>query len=413
MNDTFYNMINKDSFIGQYLEYCKNLETNKDFDFWGAIWCISIIVNRRLIIPRPNAPLFPNFYIALIAESGIARKSTAVGFANKILTNILTNSDNEIHLISSKMTNAKFIQTLNEFTREFNCSIIGLNIEEFVTMYKNADLIETLTDLYDNPTERTGYGTLSNGNINIRNVFISSLSGSTPNYYLKVVSDEEIAGGFSSRNIVIPANGAKRKIPWTEHDKTIVSIIQEGQKINKFVKESDKRQFEISNGAIQRYSNWYLRRKQSKDLYTRTFESREQDHVLKLAGLLAINSYRFTIEEEDIQIAIKIITKVKKKASAFFNYEIKQDDTDQLQVLMDKIRNYIYASGENGIKYRDLFMHVHNSCSKEDLEYILNLFHELDMIEKLQPYRSKTVIYRGGKNLFNCNTKQLLAKFRN
>lgn len=413
MNDTFYNFLPKDSFLELYMTYCKNLETAKDFDFWGAIWNLSIIVNRNLVIPRPNAPLFPNFYIALIAESGIARKSTAVGFAKKILTAVLINNNPEIHLISSKMTNAKFINTMVDFTKEFNRCIVGLNIEEFVTMYKNADLIESLTDLYDNPTERSGYGTIKNGDIIIRNVFISSLSGSTPNYYLKVVSDEEIAGGFSSRNIVIPANGAKRKIAWTETDKTIVSIIQAGQKINKLVNESQQREFTITNDAIRRYSNWYLRRKQSKDLYTRTFESREQDHVLKLAALLAVNDLRLAIKEQDVIQAIKIITKVKKKASTFFNYQITQDSEDQMQVLMDKIRNYIYASGENGIKYRDLFMRVHNSCSKEDFEYILNLFHELDMIEKLQPYKSKTVIYRGAKNLFNCNTKQLLQKFRN
>ena len=46
--------IKPNTFISEYLKYCDNFETPQSFDFWGAIWILSIICNRRIVINRPN-----------------------------------------------------------------------------------------------------------------------------------------------------------------------------------------------------------------------------------------------------------------------------------------------------------------------------------------------------------------------
>ena len=408
MTKNFYNFIKPRTFIYEYMKYCENLETPKDFDFWGAVWIISLILNRHLVINRPNAPLFPNFYITLIADSGECRKSTAINCANNVLSQIIDEKD-KINIMTGSTSTARFNYILTKASLEDKKCTIGINCSEFITFYKNKNIIECFTDLYDCPTERIGYGTFTNGEINIRNVFVSSFAASTPNYYFKAITKEEIEGGFTSRNIIIPAEAGKRRIAWSESIGSTSGSVVIGREIKKFVTNSQI-QFNLSAKAIQRYSQWYLRRRKSNDLYTRTFEAREQDFVLKLAAVLAANDLVYEISEEHIQNAIKVIQNVKKKAQKFFNTELYVEETDTYTKTVERIRDIIHSKGSNGIQHRELYLRVHNSCTSDEYNYIINMMHELGMIEKLQPYKSKTVIYRETKNLYKIDITKVIEK---
>lgn len=408
MAKNFYNFIKPRTFIYEYMKYCENLETPKDFDFWGAVWIISLILNRHLVINRPNAPLFPNFYITLIADSGECRKSTAINCANDVLSQIIDEKD-KINIMTSTTSTARFNYILTKASLEDKKCTIGINCSEFITFYKNKNIIECFTDLYDCPTERIGYGTFTNGEINIRNVFVSSFAASTPNYYFKAITKEEIEGGFTSRNIIIPAETGKRRIAWSESIGSTSGSVVIGREIKKFI-ASSQIQFNLSTKAIQRYSQWYLRRRKSNDLYTRTFEAREQDFVLKLAAILAVNDRVREISEEHIQNAIKVIQNVKKKAQKFFNSELYVEETDTYTKTVERIRDIIHSKGSNGIQHRELYLRVHNSCTSDEYNYIINMMHELGMIEKLQPYKSKAVIYRETKNLYKIDITKVIEK---
>lgn len=398
----------KNSFIYEYLNYSDNLETATDFDFWSSIWCLSILCNRNLQIYRPNSPLFMNFYITLIADSGIARKSTAVNLAKDIVS---FNNDEEvdkIQLVNSTTSASKFNFILTKSSYKYDKCVIGLTCPEFITFFKNKNVIECFTDLYDCPNERKGYGTFTNGEIDIRNVFVSSLSASTPNYYFKAIGEEEIEGGFTSRNIIVYANKGKRKIPWAkESDKT--KLRTEFRKVKEFI----PKQFttiKLTNSAIRRYSSWYERRRLSTDLYSRSFEAREQDFVLKLAGLLAINEGFLIINENHISTAIKIINYQKKIAQKFFNDELYTEEKSTLQKTVERIREIIHSKASNGIGHRELYLRVHNSCTNDEYNYIINTMHELGLIEKLQGYNSKQIIYREVSNIYKVPVENILGK---
>lgn len=393
-------MIPNNTFLYHYLDYTYELETAEDFDFWSAIWILSLLVNRNVYIARPNMPVYMNFYITFIAESGIARKSSAVSFAKKMLDCILDNEDAYIQVLNSATSVAKFNYVLTKSSFDYKKCIIGLNNSEFITFFKNKNIIECFTDLYDCPIERKGYGTFTNGEINVSNVFVSCLSASTPNYYFKAISEEEIEGGFTSRNIIIPAEKGKRKIAWGSSDKTTNHITTTGKELKRFILSTKRSTMELTSAAIRRYTKWYTQRRLANDLYTRSFESREQDFVLKLAGLLAINEKTFEINEKHIELSIKIINYYKKLASKFFRDELYHEEKDELTKVINKIRDIIHSKGQNGIKHRDLYLRIHNSCSNDTYNYIINTMHELGMIEKLQIYNSKAIIYRETKDIY-------------
>lgn len=401
------NKFNTNTFIYNYMDYCENLETATDFDFWGAIWILSLLCNRNFVINRPNSPIFPNFFITLIADSGIARKSTAINFAKSIIEN-----ENNL-IISSPMSVGKFNHALSELTKQNNECIIAINCSEFITFYKNKSIIECLTDLYDCPKERKGYGTFNNGNINIRNIFISSYTGSTPNYYIKAVNEDEIEGGFTSRNIIVFAERGKKRIAWGT-DKTTINIEQLKQITNqiRFTISKIKGAINLSPKAITRYSKWYERRRLSDNLYLKSFESREQDHILKLASLLAINDNETEIQYNHIDLAINIIKDYKLKAYNFFSGLLYKEDNDDLSKLITKIINYIYISGENGIYHKVLYSHIRQKCDAETLNLIINIMHELNMIEMLQPYKSKAMIYRATKLIKKIKIKDIINNIK-
>lgn len=397
---------NEDTFIYKYLSLCESLETAEDFDFWGAIWILSLLCNRNILINRPNLYLYPNFYIILVANSGIARKSTAISFAKNILNEI--NTTDKIHILSSTVSSQKFNQTLSKLSKKNSNCVIGINCSEFITFYKNKSLIYQLTDYYDCPNERKGYGTISNGNINIYNLFISSYTGSTPNYYIKAVNEDEICGGFTSRNIIIPAEKGKRRIAWGTDDNSNKEVIRIGKEIQRFIINS-KGVCNLSTEAIRRYTNWYNRRRLNRlDLFLQSFESREQDYILKLACLFAINDMTLEISEKHINLAIKFINHYKINSHKYFKDEVYKEDKDDLSILIDKIKKFIYSSGPSGIYHQQLFNHVKAKCDIETFRYIISIMHEFEMIDILQPYKSKALIYRATKNINKIRVKDIL-----
>lgn len=405
--------IKKNSFLSKYLEYCENLETPKSFDFWSGIWILSMLCNRQVKILRPNAPLFPNFYITFIADSGICRKSTAVSLAKTILSKIIDNSD-KITIVDSKSSEAKFVYELTKSSKTQNSCILGINSSEFITFFKNKTVIESFIDFYDCPERRIGYGTFQNGDIELRNVFVSCLAGSTPNYYFKAISKEEIEGGFTSRSIIIKEEKGKKKIAWGTECR-YDGVIDAGKKLRKFLHKCSNSAV-LSPDAIRRYTSWYTKRRLSNDIYTKSFESREQDFVLKLACILSINSQNLDkkgnilINSEEIDQAIKIIKEIKINASNFFNSTVYEEENDDMFKKVKRLIDIIHSKGANGIKHRELYLRVHNSLSNDDFNYLINLFHELGMIEKLQPYNSKAVIYRETKDIYSIDLESLVAK---
>lgn len=405
-------MFPKYSFIHDYLEYCDNLETATDFDFWSAVWCISLLCNRNFIINRPNSPLYMNFYITLIAESGLCRKSTAIGVANSLINSCIEPEYDGIQLLNSGTSTSKFNYVLTKASYKHKKCVIGITASEFITFYKNKNIIECFTDLYDCPNERKGYGTFTNGEIDISNVFVTALSASTPNYYFKAIGEEEIEGGFTSRNIIVYAERGKRKIPWANANNK-ENIEKRYGEIKQFVtKSQESSKINLTDGAIRYYSSWYKRRRLSNDLYSRSFESREQDYVLKLSGILAINEGFLVINENHIKLAIKIIDYQKKKAQKFFNNEIFVEEKTTLQKCIERIRDIIHSKAANGIGHRELYLRVHNSCTNDEYNYIINTMHELGLIEKLQGYNSKQIIYREVANMYKMPVENILGKIK-
>jgi ABC-type phosphonate transport system ATPase subunit len=75
------------NFIESYLDFYADTEVPTIFNRWSAITGISALLGRQCWVEHGHNVIYPNMYVMLVGESG-TRKSTAVGFSRKLLTDV-------------------------------------------------------------------------------------------------------------------------------------------------------------------------------------------------------------------------------------------------------------------------------------------------------------------------------------
>lgn len=374
-------LVPQDTFIDRYLRFCLPSETPTAYDFFTALWLISVAVGRGIVVDRPNAPVHLNMYCILVAESGITRKSTAVrravGFARA-----LCGTDSEL-LIESKITPEKLEYDLALQTIEHDRAYASIAIDELVKFLGKEKYVETmptlLTDLYDAPAIRTGGGSLVRGRTTLRNVYINFLSASTPSWLLRAVNPDVIEGGFTSRVIFVVAEEPKRNAPWPEDpDETLRDAIRDDlQTIREQVQNISR--IRVNENSRKKFANWYRSRDKKRDAFRASFQSREDSHVLRIAALLSINDGTYELQVSHLIAAIRIVTEVREDGAAIFE---GTGSTSRLVIGIDALRGKLLSAGIGGIKQSELTKHLQRNMNAEQIKTALDIMHDLQMVQR-------------------------------
>lgn len=381
MSKVNYSKVAKpDTFIGAFLQYCENSETPYAYDFWTALWTLSVALGRDIVVDRPAAPVYLNMYAILVAESGVTRKSTAVRRSVRLIRDFC-NDDNL--LIESKITPEKLEHDLALQTAINNTARANIAIDELVKFLGRERYVEAmptlLTDLYDSPDLRVGGGTLDRGRTTLQNVYINFLSASTPSWLLRAVNPDVIEGGFTSRVVFIVSEKPKRCAPWPDKvDEGSEDRLRE-QLARIRQQAANVRVVHISEGAKKKFANWYRSRDIKRDPFRASFQSREDGHVLRVAALLSINDDTWEIQNHHLVNAIKIITEVREDGASIFE---GTGTNSRLILGVDAIRDKLLAAGINGIKQSDLTKALQRYMDAEHVTTALDIMHELNMVQR-------------------------------
>lgn len=369
-----------------------NQETATEYDFWCAVWLISLAVGRDTIIDRPRAPVFMNWYIILAANSGVTRKSTAVniasGFAKELLSDAIKN--NEVGYIEGKSTPENIQLTLHELTTDTGHATLAIAVSELVIFLGRegytAGMPALLTDLYDSPSHRLGGGTLRHQR-EYRDTYVSFLSASTPAWLVGRINPDVVEGGFTSRCMFVVSDRRKRRIPWPEVEgveddsrqtgiaNSLRSIRERGQSI---------RYIPINQTALSRFSLWYRRRPDNTDPFRSSFESREDAHVLRLAATLSISDGRWSIEKRDINTAIKVVHDTKERGADLFDTTAPDRRTQGVERLI----RLLQEAGTDGMKQSEITRKLEWFLDVKDRQVTLTILHEAGMVQKFQGVRT-------------------------
>lgn len=332
------------SFIDAFLEYNKNLGVSQKFLLWSAIAGVAGCLERRTwIVYNGTQVIFPNLFVMLIADSGIANKSTA----GRAIMELLYEVDG-IDFMSTQMSGASLIKQMSDAGSRKNFEYEGVN-------YKNSSLFsysseakvtigdakglggvqELLTDFYDcgDPniwSVKKGWNkeTLSGGDITIFNPCLNLLYCSTPTWLMEAIGKNGIAGGFASRVLFISEKERFRgNLGWLEEDE--IGDKNSPEERNKLI---------ASLNSIAKLSGRYKTTKGFKDAYNSILEkrnakidenpkgemasyySRKMWHCLKLSQILAADqSDDLIITPEHLLEACKLLESIEPDMYAPFS----------------------------------------------------------------------------------------------
>jgi len=375
------------TFIGAYLAHMSEQETPTEYDFWCAIWLLSCAVSRDVIVDRPRAPVYLNLYLLLVANSGITRKSAAVGVARSIAAELFAD-DPLIELIEGKTIPEKLEKLLHDRSRATNTARVAIAVSELAsflgTERYNATMPVLLTDLYDCPASKRGGGTISRGATQLTNVFVNFISASTPTWLFQAVNPTTIAGGFTSRCIFVVAERPKQLIAWSASGASnIAPLICSLRDIR--TQGRNYRTITVNAAGLTAFRQWYAKRKHHVDAFNSSFESREDAHVLRLAAFLCINDGTWVIQQSHISTAIKVVGAIKEDAAHLFNNDV---NNGRWVTGFDKIRSTLIASGLDPVPRSKLFLKVRGSLDNAEFTALLDVLYEIEAIQRFDAPKS-------------------------
>lgn len=388
------------------MEYMSYVETAESYDFWCALWAIGVGCGREVFVDRPNSPVHLNWYIILAAESGTTRKSTAISAIRDIVA-----GDNK--LITGKTSPESLELYLHEETIKTGNATANFAVSELVSILGKEGYMATmpglLTDLYDSPNIRKSGGTIKTGEIIQNNVYVTFISASTPAWLVTAINPSVIEGGFTSRVIFVVDDHRKRAIAWPEERgegerenilRRYESTVEGGRRLHAGLS--------ISSGGLSAYRRWYNNRTSHSDPFLSSFEAREDDHILRVGGCLAINDGTLELQTNHIRKAIKVINEAKDRANHLFGGDFSQ----RARVVegIARIREILIEAGNNGIKHSDLQRRIVRKLDAKEVRMLTDIMHECNMIQIFDMKRGGR-FYRATRGIEKFGvTSEVLAK---
>lgn len=289
----------KTGWLGQYMEYTDSLEACPRFRFFAAAAVLGAAINNKVWVQRGDPgllpKLFPNIWVILIAPPGRGHKSSVINMA----VNCLMQGCPEVRILSDKLTPEYLVKALAAPPAKQEPGVIRIGPVDATGLIKaseisvffgkqtyNVGLVSLVTDLYDY-REIWSSGTIGRGKEVLKNVCISILGGSTPDWLALMLPQDAFTGGFMSRFVLVemPPKYAKRE-PFPKQ------LSQTGWKhlVDGLAKYSHvKGEFQWTQEAQERYAYWYEKYAPTGDAQKDAYREREAEQILKVAMLLSLS----------------------------------------------------------------------------------------------------------------------------
>lgn len=357
------------SWIDAYAEFMKNTEPAANFDKWTSHSLIAAALRKKVRLPYGRINYYPNLYILLVAEPGIARKTQAISFGVKILNEIP-----DVVISADQITKEALLQDLEaaamdelmpdgETFRHSSLSIISKEFESFIGQKKeNTKMIVFLTDMFDCAEMPTKYRTKNSGSNVIPSVFVNLLAATTPESLASCLPATAVGGGLTSRILFIWADDKKCKSPKPSMSKAELTL-QEKLISDLYQISRISGDYKMSPEADSNWFNWYMKyEEKSKDriCLDKSFAgwyARKPTYILKMAiNRAASESNDLLIEWKHVEKAIKDIESVEAQMGLVFRAIGKSDVTSEVDQVMQIIIDSKWISEQRlmSLVWRDI-----------------------------------------------------------
>ena len=298
-------------FLTAYYKYSKDGFCPNVFHYWTGVSVVSGALERKVWLPQSSKfNTYPNLYILLVSLPGMG-KSSAANIGIDLLKDCGT-----VQFLPTQVTEAKLIELLSGrsiFTlgnKEHQHSSRFYYASEASNSLRNiyGDFIACLTDFYDCP-KLWEKATIKADKVALSNVCLNMLAGCTFDYLSKLVTDDNIMGGFASRLIyIIHDEKCIRSPSWEsedEHDPDMREALLADLKVI----HSLKGKFRADKGFKQKWESWFPKfdelRQEHESEKMQSLLVRKSMNLLKLCMIMsASKSNDLVITEEHWQEAM-------------------------------------------------------------------------------------------------------------
>lgn len=380
-------LVKEGTFLHSYLEHCHTLETPVAYDFWSGMWLLSLALGRRVVVNRPRIPVFLNTYVILVSESGVTRKSTAVAQARNLMMSVREEVLPHGILLTKKLSPERLIRAMQESSMRRGSVDLVICVSELMTALGREPYMKhmpgMLTDLYDCPSIHEQPGMTLDKKLVMRDVYVSLFAATTPSSFYKTLNRDVIEGGFASRCLFVRAEKPKRSVPWPEEVNDVNANRGLGSVLSRISTNSRNPTFQaidLHPRALAHFKRWYNRRSPDRDPYVASFQSREDDHILRTAALLSINDGEWKIDARHVRSAISLIEEVRESSRVLFG--VTGRNKDKIVRGVERLREELVYAGVDGMFQSALFDTVRSYFKGDEFRLLLEIMHELGLVQR-------------------------------
>lgn len=249
------------NWLEAYEEYTYETESNPLFNKWVGISTIASALRKKVWLELGRLRVYPNLYIVLVAEPGVARKSQAINYAIDLVSEVPS-----IVLSSDSVTAPSLMEELEEATtydrlpddsalRHASLSVFSKEFESFLNGCSNKMII-TLTDLFDAGEKPWKHRLKSTGTSTIPSVFLNILGATTPRSLTESLSGLALEGGLSSRIIFVHATEKHKKVAVPEMTPRVLELRRDLIHDLDLISQTAGN-FQYEKDALKYWKEWY------------------------------------------------------------------------------------------------------------------------------------------------------------
>lgn len=340
------------NWLESYLRLMENTEPARLFDKWVGYSIIASALRRKVSLQLGRLIYYPNIYVVLVAEPGVARKTQAIKYGVNFLNTIpeirLSADSSTKEAMTDDIETSGMDELMVDGTtlRHSSLNIISKEFESFLGQKKeNTRMLTALTDLFDCPDDWSSR-TKHSGSNKIINPWVNLLAATTPDSLASSLPATAVGGGLTSRIMFIWADKKKKSI-------AIPAMTEEELKIKAWLEKDLYRISRLSGNymmtadCIKKWTAWYDQFDEDEsgericpDKSFSGWYSRKPTYIIKISMLqAAAESSKLLIEWHHIEQAIEAIKEVEYSMGNAFKAIGTSEISAEVDNVLQIIRN--------------------------------------------------------------------------
>ena len=335
-----------------------------------------------------------------VAPPGWSRKGAPVGFAKRTLEDIELpvgiDSPTKRHLTKrlAVLSETEHFHYKGFMRGQAPLALVSKELSSFLAVDPK-NMIEAITDLYDSHN-KWDYGTSGKGEDILRNLCISCLFATTPDWIARNLPEEAIGGGFTSRFLLITGTDEDiyKEVPHPPiPDPAIYARLKKDLEVVSHLTGP----FEWDSKALEFYKEWYATiRPWAKSINDeRLYNNFSRVHVQAIKTAMCLHVAQkdtLIIEQPDIEDAIKLMEDAYETAGRAFAAHGRNPLAITMDSVIKQCKDFKLCTANRLLKlnYRDI--------SKTGLSEVLENLEAMKMVRLEYCEKTKaTLVYWIGK----------------